>query len=174
MSDTKHTPGKRYVIPATSDRVAGHGYLVQADDGEDGVIVAECDREADAVLDSAAPDLLAASIEAMNAVDGPAGSMWRFRAAQTLMLAAIARATGEPEPRVGIRADEREHARGRLYRAAPDLLAACKYVLDMLKQEFPSNDLRGRETMADKLAGSGGAYALRLVSDAIAKAEGRS
>mgnify|MGYP001145389038 CR=1 FL=1 len=60
----KHTPGDRHIIPASSPACGdgGHDWLVQAvnDDDPEGVIVAECRTEGDAVLDAAAPKLLAA------------------------------------------------------------------------------------------------------------------
>jgi hypothetical protein len=63
-------------------------------------------------------------------------------------------------------------ANAQLIAAAPDLLAACLYIRDMLAQTFPSPIDGERETMAARLAAVGGAYAETLVTNAIRKATG--
>lgn len=59
----------------------------------------------------------------------------------------------------------------RLIAAAPDLLAACEYVADMLSQSFPDGR-GGTETMADKLGAVGGYHAAELIRVAVSKAKG--
>jgi hypothetical protein len=73
--------------------------------------VGDCDCDPDkqlatAKLIAAAPTLLKAGVDLMNAVDGPAGSHKQFRTAQARMIAAIAKATGVDSPAVGVLAEE--------------------------------------------------------------------
>lgn len=113
MSDAKHTGGEWWVERADEyDRKSGRVHLRSIilappiGDGSDPEPVAYVDSEADCRLFLAASDLLAASIEVMNATDGPAGSLRRFRDAQRQMVAAIAKATGDSSPKVGVMADD--------------------------------------------------------------------
>lgn len=95
--------------------------------------------------------------------------MRRFRDGQKRMLAAIAKATGEPEPRVGYIASEIEQARGRLQDAAPDLLAACEAALAVWEPTPEQRDALAES--APQVLETYGALSAMLRA-AIAKAKG--
>lgn len=77
-------------------------------------------------------------------------------------------------PSAGFSAPLAERAgNAALIAAAPDLLAACEYIRDMLAQEFPIAGSPGeRETMAARLGAVGGYRAAELIQSAIAAANG--
>lgn len=68
---------------------------------------------------------------------------------------------------------EEGDANAALIAAAPDLLAACEYCLEMLQQRVP--DSNGQEiSLGMRLADMGGVYAERALAQAVAKAKGAS
>ena len=101
MNAPKHTPGPWEVRIAGKDPrpcVFGHDGLPTALAA--GVAVARCEREADARLIAAAPDLLAGAeraLEILRSITDLPSDLAPFRETAAKMLnEAIARATGEP------------------------------------------------------------------------------
>ncbi len=69
---------------------------------------------------------------------------------------------------VGGDPDDAGIATAKAFGALPELLAACRYTLDMLQQQVP--DGHGQhETLAMRLAGSGGVRAAALLGIALTK-----
>lgn len=65
-----------------------------------------------------------------------------------------------------------QDANAALISAAPDMLAACEYVLDMLEQRIPTGNAGESVSVAERLAGIGGFRAHEMLRLAIARAKG--